>query len=393
MRLSEAKPSSGRRLAGMDGLRALACLTVLTVHTWQIGPAGRSQFGAAWIYIEPVATIGLILFFTLSGFLLYRPFAAAIAEGRPLPNVRRYLRNRALRIAPAYWCVLLLAALTSTLAQPGNQDVGGGFDNVGTAVLNVVLLQSYTPHTNLTGIPPAWSMSVEVVFYLVLPILAGATALIVGGRVRSRRVRLALLCGPPVVLLFLGLAGKVIDHRLLGFSTNQASWGYVFQNSFLAKADLFSWGMLAAVLTSSTSPPSRRRRSVVGGRGCRLRADRPRRSRQPEPAGRLGMRPHRRLGHSCVCPRPAVTSGAVPGGAGGRVRRGCLLQRVPPPLACGAVAPSPRTPRARLAGRIRQSGDGCDRDGRVWQRSPTGSSNCRRCDARPRPTPRQAAAP
>ena len=254
MRLSEVKPSSGRRLAGMDGLRALACVSVMAVHVWQIGPAGRSQFGAAWTYVEPIGTIGLILFFTLSGFLLYRPFAVAIIDGRPLPNVRRYLRNRALRIVPAYWCVLLLAAITSTLAQPGNQSLGGGFAGVSGAVLNALLLQSYTPHTNLTGIPPAWSLSVEVVFYLVLPLLSIAAAVVITARLRSRRTRLAVLCAPPVVLLVLGLAGKVIDHRLLGFATHEATWGYVFQNSFLAKADLFSWGMAAAVITSSLGP-------------------------------------------------------------------------------------------------------------------------------------------
>ncbi len=256
----------------MDGLRALACLSVMTVHVWQIGPAGRSQYGAAWRYLEPVATIGLILFFTLSGFLLYRPFAAAIIDGRPLPSVGRYLRNRALRIAPAYWCVLLLALLTSTLAQPGNQNLAGGFDRASTGLLGALLLQSYTPHTNLTGIPPAWSLSVEVVFYLVLPVLAVLAAVVVGRGVRSRRLRLVALCGPATALLLLGLAGKVVDHRLLGFSTNQATWGYVFQNSFLAKADLFSWGMVAAVVTSAVEVsrvrPALRR--ALAAAGCAL---------------------------------------------------------------------------------------------------------------------------
>ncbi len=240
----------------MDGLRALACLTVLLVHTWQVAPAGQAQFGAAWRLIEPIATIGLILFFTLSGFLLYRPFAAALIDGRPLPSISAYLRNRALRILPAYLCVLLVAWLLSALAQPGNQNAAGGFDSVHAAVLNVLLLQSYTPHTNLTGIPPAWSLSVEIVFYLVLPLLVLAAGMLIGRG--SRRRRLIVVCAPAVVLLFLGLAGKVIDHRLLGFATHEATWGYVFQNSFLAKADLFAWGMIAAALTSYCAPATLR---------------------------------------------------------------------------------------------------------------------------------------
>ncbi len=51
------------------------------------------------------------LFFVLSGFLLWRPIASAVLRGRRLPSVRRYARNRALRILPAYWVVLLATAL------------------------------------------------------------------------------------------------------------------------------------------------------------------------------------------------------------------------------------------------------------------------------------------
>ena len=338
----------------MDGLRALACVSVMTVHVWQIGPAGRSQLGAAWVYIEPIATIGLILFFTLSGFLLYRPFAAAIVGGRPLPSMRRYLRNRALRIVPAYWCALLLAAVTSTLAQPGNQNLGGGFDSVGTAVLNALLLQSYTPHTNLTGIPPAWSLSVEVVFYLVLPILAGAVALVLARRVRSRRIRLALLCAPPVALLFLGLAGKVVDHRLLGFSTSQATWGYVFQNSFLAKADLFSWGMVAAVITTSLGPAGLQRlpSRALAAAGCALIvfADLGNQS----PLAALGCGVIVLWVAAAFTRERTAVAGAAPGVPAGDLRRGCVLQRVPPALAGRAVAARPRPCGPRLARRVCQ---------------------------------------
>ena len=47
-----------------------------------------------------------ILFFAISGFLLYRPWVAA-----PRPAPRRYARRRALRILPAYWLALTLLAI------------------------------------------------------------------------------------------------------------------------------------------------------------------------------------------------------------------------------------------------------------------------------------------
>ena len=59
----------------------------------------------------PNLAYGVVLFFTLSGFLLYRPFAASIVRGERLPSVRGYLRNRALRILPAYWAILFLCAV------------------------------------------------------------------------------------------------------------------------------------------------------------------------------------------------------------------------------------------------------------------------------------------
>ena len=61
--------------------------------------------------------LGLVLFFVLSGFLLSRPwFAAALDERRP-PDLRRYLRARVARIAPAYY--VALARLDRPAVGPG----------------------------------------------------------------------------------------------------------------------------------------------------------------------------------------------------------------------------------------------------------------------------------
>jgi len=37
--------------------------------------------------------------------------------------------------------------------------------------LNLLLLQNYSPDTIFTGIGPAWSLGVEIVFYAALPLL------------------------------------------------------------------------------------------------------------------------------------------------------------------------------------------------------------------------------
>lgn len=243
-------PSWGKRLPGMEGLRALAMIAVLTAHTWQESGAGMHDFGSAWKWVQPLADSGLTLFFTLSGFLLYRPFAAAVLRQADAPRTSAYLRNRALRIVPAYWVILLATAVFSAVSQPVNPARAGGFDSVHSAILNIFLLQTYTPHTVQTGIAPAWSLSVEVVFYFALPLLALVAARLAAGR--GTRGRFIAVCVPAALLLLLGLAGKVIYHKWIGVVTNESSWKGVFHLSFLSKSDLFAWGMLAAVIMSAS---------------------------------------------------------------------------------------------------------------------------------------------
>ena len=108
-----ARPAFGRRLAGIEGLqrhrrserpRSPTCGTRARPRT------GPSSSGFASDYILPTFHHGVILFFALSGFLLWLPFAAALLNGRRPPSIRAYARNRFLRIAPAYWVILLIAS-------------------------------------------------------------------------------------------------------------------------------------------------------------------------------------------------------------------------------------------------------------------------------------------
>jgi peptidoglycan/LPS O-acetylase OafA/YrhL len=101
-RPTAAMPSSGSRLPGIEGLRAIAAGSILIFHGWRYGSLDQSppQFGPL-TSIMPHLSLGVILFFCLSGFLLYRPFAAAVLRATPGPSIRNYLRHRVLRILPA----------------------------------------------------------------------------------------------------------------------------------------------------------------------------------------------------------------------------------------------------------------------------------------------------
>jgi peptidoglycan/LPS O-acetylase OafA/YrhL len=85
-------PSWGRRLAGIEGLRAAAAMSVLAYHVGLLA-SDEVHTGPVGQVILPVLGQGLPLFFVLSGFLLFRPFAASLLRGTELPSFRRYAKT------------------------------------------------------------------------------------------------------------------------------------------------------------------------------------------------------------------------------------------------------------------------------------------------------------
>ena len=214
------------RFALFDSLRALAALGVLVFH------AGTSSMvnATAWYGgLTSHLNVGVALFFLISGFLLYRPYAQAILDGSALPSTRRYARHRALRIAPAYWVALTLLAIWPGLA--------GVFTSQWWVFY--CFLQSYRLAWVLYGgIPPAWSLSVEVAFYALLPLLAWALAGLCRGRSTREGVRLQL-----VVFTSLGVIGIVFRYTVQRAELKDL---YTTLPSFLA---WFATGMSTAVVS------------------------------------------------------------------------------------------------------------------------------------------------
>ena len=233
------------RLHGVDGLRAVAALSVLAHHVWLVSRApgaSTTDLPGAGEDVFQSFRYGLVLFFALSGFLLFRPFAAAILRGQTLPNAREYLRNRALRILPAYWVILLVTALVLAAAATDAVHIGTLTDPAKLAA-NLALVQNYHPDTVITGIGPAWSLGVEVIFYLALPLLAGGAALL-AARSRDPRGRVIAVVAAPAALLVLGLASKGL---LAGGVDDTSRWAGVARLAFPVHGDLFAFGMFAAI--------------------------------------------------------------------------------------------------------------------------------------------------
>ena len=166
-----------------DGLRATAAVLVFFQHAGFLTAAMfNSRAGGILARFDVAPTI----FFALSGFLLTRPYAAAILDGNPLPSWRSFYRRRILRIIPAYWVAL---TLTYVWLRPESATRAKGLDYP----LHYLLLQIYPDKTFPKGISPAWTLAVEAAFYAALPLFAILGARLVRSLVGPSRRAMGLL--------------------------------------------------------------------------------------------------------------------------------------------------------------------------------------------------------
>jgi peptidoglycan/LPS O-acetylase OafA/YrhL len=183
--------------------------------------------------------------------------------------VGSYLRNRVLRILPAYWVILVAAAVVlpavTVRLSASDLELGRLVSHPSALLSNAVLMQNYFAGSLDTGIGPAWSLAVEVAFYLALPFLAflAATLAVPAG---SRRGRTTAALVPPFVLFGVGLVAASGASALLA---PDSLWHSILVRSFLNHADLFAFGMALAVLMVSiedgvvTLPPWWRKAAFV----------------------------------------------------------------------------------------------------------------------------------
>jgi acetyltransferase len=91
----------------LDALRGIAALAVVLFHVWAYArPVPGSTLETASDKVLNEGRLGLILFFVLSGFLLYMPWARATLDDRPGPALGPYALRRAARIVPAYYLAI-----------------------------------------------------------------------------------------------------------------------------------------------------------------------------------------------------------------------------------------------------------------------------------------------
>jgi peptidoglycan/LPS O-acetylase OafA/YrhL len=261
-----ARPARSAHQNALDGIRAAAAAAVLLTHV--SGLTGYSASGTPFSWVLARGDVGVPIFFTLSGLLLYRKWAVAALTGGTAGPVAVYLRRRALRILPAYWAVVIIAL---PVFSPGPAR------HLGPWLQYLLLVQNYDLHpwwqgSGAQGLAQAWSLVVEVSFYLVLPLLAAALTWFAcrGGRPGdgaagvSRRAR-RLLAGIAV------LAASSVGWEVLVYYPRPNLW---FEGTLPPLMIWFCTGMAIAVAQAwaaaepaSGGPASRVCRSVAASAG------------------------------------------------------------------------------------------------------------------------------
>jgi peptidoglycan/LPS O-acetylase OafA/YrhL len=147
----------------VNGLRGVAILAVVWQHLFgqyfKLGsPVALDAAAGPGFYLS-YGWIGVQLFFVLSGFVLYLPYA----EGRVALDFAGFYRRRAARLLPLYYIV---AALCLVLNQPVPE---GTKFLAELASMGLVLFpfvnHGFEPYLN----PPLWSLGVEIWFSALFP--------------------------------------------------------------------------------------------------------------------------------------------------------------------------------------------------------------------------------
>jgi peptidoglycan/LPS O-acetylase OafA/YrhL len=190
-----------RRLDSLTGARFVAALGVFLFHAGQIFPQ-QGVFGRSLGFIGRDGWVGVDFFFALSGFVLAWSW-------RPGGSVTAFYRRRFARLAPAYWVALVLGLAWGVVLY---RDPSGAALRAIPAVLG---LQAWFPDpaVHFAGNGVEWSVSAELFFYALFPILIGAVHRRVG-RVVLVVLAVALGGAAPVVLgaaLPAGLGSWAVD--------------------------------------------------------------------------------------------------------------------------------------------------------------------------------------
>lgn len=160
----------------LTGVRAVMMACVFNCH---FNLVTRASYGEPLYRFSPTLhdwllrfthelAVGVPVFYVLSGFLIYYRYGHRLA----LLDRRwtwQYIQNRVARIYPIYFLVLL-ATYYCWAMLPG-LFADRTFPDTRTLLATFTLTQSFFPDLLTSGIPQAWTLTIEETFYFTAPLL------------------------------------------------------------------------------------------------------------------------------------------------------------------------------------------------------------------------------
>lgn len=234
---------AARSVPAVDGLRAIAALAVIVVHVF-LRSATAYQYGPFNPFLA-ASELGVDMFFVISGFLLFLPYARGEDVDR-----RAYFKRRAARIMPAYVASLALVGATYGLVDHAVENLHVASPSGLLAILShltltqALVLPWFSGWIGLGVNVVVWTLTLEAMFYVTLPFVARAFA----------RNPWRWLLGAVVV----SVAWRYALYAAAGTEyTSRASGAFfAYGDAYPAYFGHFAAGMLAALVLARGRVPS-----------------------------------------------------------------------------------------------------------------------------------------
>jgi peptidoglycan/LPS O-acetylase OafA/YrhL len=230
-----------RFIPQIDGLRFVAIASVVFFHIY--AALERGSIAEPVTLDADLPKRGVELFFAISGFILGVPFASHRLLNAPKVNLRQYFLRRLTRLEPPYFLSLLAWAGMAIVETHRSLSDLGVHLLAQCVYLHNLIFGAFAGSVNTI----AWSLEVEVQFYLLVPLLSLVFF------IRDARARRGLILGAMAGAGFLSLP----LYRSLHFHYSIAYYlafffaGFLICDLYLNRGDWepsFSWDILAVCL-------------------------------------------------------------------------------------------------------------------------------------------------